>query len=257
MTAAFVDFVRLRPTNSTNARSAGVTAAIAPAAVAAAIAPAALRALPTKPNWRGEPVPYPAGLIAATIGTVTAPQLLNAGVSLLGLIDDLGDPTARGLRGHAAAALTGTPTTGHLKATGTAALALATTRDPLHATVITLATHVFNVLDLRPGRATKVFVAVLIATRAAPQGTYAGPLLVLGAYDLRERAMLGDTGSTLLGAVAGQHLTATLDRQTLRLAATAMALLAATAEFTSLTAAIDRVPPLRALDWLGRRNPNA
>jgi UDP-GlcNAc:undecaprenyl-phosphate GlcNAc-1-phosphate transferase len=82
-------------------------------------------------------------------------------------------------------------------------------------------------------------------------------LLVLGAYDLRERAMLGDTGSTLMGAVAGRQLAATLDGDALTLAAAGLGVLAITAEFTSLSAVIDRMPPLRALDWLGRRKPNA
>jgi hypothetical protein len=34
-------------------------------------------------------------------------------------------------------------------------------------------------------------------------------------------------------------------------------LIALVAEVVLLTALIDRVPPLRALDWLGRRKPNA
>jgi UDP-GlcNAc:undecaprenyl-phosphate/decaprenyl-phosphate GlcNAc-1-phosphate transferase len=88
-------------------------------------------------------------------------------------------------------------------------------------------------------------------------GPFAGPLLVLGAYDLRERAMLGDTGSTLLGALAGQHLVLTLDGRRLTAAASSLAAITLFAELTSLSAVIDRVPPLRALDWLGRRNSNA
>ena len=77
--------------------------------------------------------------------------------------------------------------------------------------VIVLCTNVFNLLDLRPGRAIKVFVVLGAALTAASGevralwalGLFAAPALVAGAYDLRERAMLGDTGANLLGAVGG------------------------------------------------------
>ena len=41
-------------------------------------------------------------------------------------------------------------------------------------------------------------------------GLFAAPALVAGLYDLRERAMLGDTGANLLGALAGLWLVLTL-----------------------------------------------
>jgi UDP-GlcNAc:undecaprenyl-phosphate GlcNAc-1-phosphate transferase len=250
MSRGIVDFVSLRRTKSTTAAAIGATAAIAPAA---------LRALPTKPNWRGTAVPFPAGLIPATIGTLTTPhdptRLLTAGVAVLGLIDDLAAGNAQGLHGHLTA---GRPTTGHIKALGTAALAAATTRDARETAVITLAAHVFNVLDVRPGRAAKAFAAVVLATPPHPDtAPCTAPFLVLGAYDLRERAMLGDTGATLLGALAGRRLIAALPRARLTLAAGVLAAITLTAELTSLTSLIDRVPPLRALDWLGRSKLNA
>jgi UDP-GlcNAc:undecaprenyl-phosphate GlcNAc-1-phosphate transferase len=225
----------------------------------AAIAPRALRALPTRPNWRGAPTPFPAGLIPAIVGTLSTPhgptRLLNAGVAVLGLIDDLAPDQPRGLRGHATADRL---TTGQLKAIGTLTLAAAITRDARETATITLAAHVFNVLDLRPGRATKAFAAVLLATpQDRPTAPFTAPLLILGAYDLRERAMLGDTGATLLGALAGQRLIAALPRAALPATAAALAAITLVAELTSLSAVIDRVPPLRALDWLGRRNADA
>ena len=81
-----------------------------------------------------------------------------------------------------------------------------------------LATNLFNLLDLRPGRVEKVFVALLAglclgAWTAHPLellGIFIGPVLVVGVFTLRERAMLGDTGSNLVGALAGVAMLVTL-----------------------------------------------
>jgi UDP-GlcNAc:undecaprenyl-phosphate GlcNAc-1-phosphate transferase len=249
------------------------------AALAALIAPRALRALPRRPNWRGLALPFPAGVIALALGGATAGILaaagrppdaavmaLGAGVALLGLLDDLVDAPPRGWRGHAAALCRGELSTGALKGAGTVALALgATGGDVLPAAAIALSAHAFNVLDLRPGRSVKAFAllaaALLVATRDLEPlraiGMFAGALLVLGVYDLRERAMLGDTGATLLGAMAGVWLTAALDVTGLAVAVAILATFSLCAEVLSLSALIDRMPPLRVLDWLGRRNPYA
>ena len=73
--------------------------------------------------------------------------------------------------------------------------------------MLVLATNLFNLLDLRPGRSVKAFVLLGIgltlgtsdAHPLAALGLFAGPVLVVALYDLRERAMLGDTGSNLIG----------------------------------------------------------
>jgi UDP-GlcNAc:undecaprenyl-phosphate/decaprenyl-phosphate GlcNAc-1-phosphate transferase len=210
-----------------------------------------------------------------------APVALYAfGVALLGLIDDtLGEhapdsaggpaaPAARGWRGHAAAVRRGELSTGALKAGGALGLALLAMdalglsdgRWLLAAAVLVLATNVFNLLDLRPGRALKAFVALGVGVvigsgelRALwAVGLLAGPALVAGAYDLRERAMLGDTGSNLIGALAGLLLVLTLS-QTGQLIALAL-LLAITVygELRSISELIERTPGLRELDSLGR-----
>ncbi len=73
-----------------------------------------------------------------------------------------------------------------------------------------------------------------------------------GFYDLRERAMLGDTGANLLGALAGLWLVLTLSG-TGQLVALAV-LLAVTlyGELRSISALVDRTPVLRELDSWGR-----
>ncbi len=86
--------------------------------------------------------------------------------------------------------------------------------------MLVLATNVFNLLDLRPGRAIKAFVLLgagltLGSLDARPLwslGLFVAPALVAGLYDLRERAMLGDTGANLLGALAGLWLVLTLSQ---------------------------------------------
>ena len=195
------------------------------------------------------------------------------GVALLGLLDDaLGRggaaDTPRGWRGHARAVIAGRFSTGAIKAAGALALAAYAVsgrgREGLDyvadLALLLLATNLFNLLDLRPGRVEKAFVALLAglclgAWTLEPLellGVFAGPVLVVGAFTLRERAMLGDTGANLAGAVAGVSLIVVLD-DAARLVALALVLaLTIYGEFRSISKTIERVPPLRWLDSLGR-----
>jgi UDP-GlcNAc:undecaprenyl-phosphate/decaprenyl-phosphate GlcNAc-1-phosphate transferase len=219
----------------------------------------------------------PASLFHPEIASVA---LYAFGVALLGLIDDtLGEPgerggshgstpSARGWRGHGAAVLRGELSTGALKAAGSLGLALLAMdllglsdgRWLLAAAVLVLATNVFNLLDLRPGRALKAFVAlgagVVIGSgelRALwTVGLLAGPALVAGAYDLRERAMLGDTGSNLVGALAGLLLVLTLSGTGQLIALGLLLAITVYGELRSISALVERTPGLRELDSWGR-----
>ena len=64
--------------------------------------------------------------------------------------------------------------------------------------------------------------------------------------------MLGDTGSNLVGALAGIAMLVTLGDDARLIALGIVAALTIYGEFRSISAAIDRFPPLRALDSLGR-----
>jgi hypothetical protein len=204
------------------------------------------------------------------------------GVLALGLVDDTlardvrgaGEQRVRGWRGHGAALVRGELSTGALKAFGSLGLALLTAhvaglglglrlsdgRWLLAAAVLVLATNVFNLLDLRPGRATKAFVLLgagltIGSAKVAPLwalGLFAAPALVAGAYDLRERAMLGDTGANLLGALAGLWLVLTLSTAGQIVALALLAIITVYGEFRSISAFIERTPGLRQLDSLGR-----
>jgi UDP-GlcNAc:undecaprenyl-phosphate/decaprenyl-phosphate GlcNAc-1-phosphate transferase len=266
---------------------------------AAALAPGLLRGLQVgghvKPNFRGRPLPFPLGvLVLAAAACALVPLLLlerlasaevfhpeflpialyAVGVIALGLIDDAfggslaGRPAPRGWRGHAAAALRGELSTGALKAAGSLGLALlamsylklSDARWLLAAGVLVLATHCFNLLDLRPGRSVKVFVLlaaglVVGSTDTRPLwslGLFAGPALVAGFYDLREQAMLGDSGASLLGALAGLWLVLTLSGAGQLVALGVLAAVTLYGELRSISELVERTPVLRELDSWGR-----
>jgi len=199
------------------------------------------------------------------------PYLL--GVAFLGFLDDsLGSGAAanapRGWRGHARALREGRLSTGAIKAIGALALAayvvsgrgLESGRYLADVALLILATNAFNLLDLRPGRAEKGLALLgaglcLGAWTLVPLellGIFAGPILVGAWFTLRERAMLGDTGSNLVGAVAGVWLLTTLGGDGRLIALAAVVALTIYGELRSISATIDSVPPLRWLDSLGR-----
>ena len=214
--------------------------------------------------------------------------LYALGVIALGLVDDTlgsagsspgpghaagpdGDDARaahRGWRGHGAAALRGELSTGAFKAFGSLGLALLAVsyfslsnwRWLLAAAVLVLATNAFNLLDLRPGRSAKAFVLLGAGLTIGSMdlrplwavGLFAAPALVAGAYDLRERAMLGDTGANLLGALAGMWLVLTLSGTGQLIALVLLAAITLYGEIRSLSALIDRTPGLRELDSWGR-----
>ena len=195
------------------------------------------------------------------------------GVALLGLLDDaLGRggaaDTPRGWRGHARAVLARRFSTGAIKAAGALALAAYAVsgrgREGLgyvaDLALLLLATNLFNLLDLRPGRVEKAFAALLAGLCLAAWtplplellGVFIGPVLVAGAFTLRERAMLGDTGANLVGALAGISLLVVLDDAGRLVALAVVLALTVYGEFRSISTTIERVPPLRWLDSLGR-----
>jgi UDP-GlcNAc:undecaprenyl-phosphate/decaprenyl-phosphate GlcNAc-1-phosphate transferase len=258
-------------------------------AAALLLAPALRRTLAAeglvRENFRGRPLAFPFGtlivfaaLVALVVvapldqvtdGDVLEPELglvalYALGVAVLGLADDALSGPSRGWRGHGAAVLRGRFSTGALKAVGSLGLALAVLRGHddyvLSVAVLVLATNLFNLLDLRPGRAVKAFVALgagltVGAWDAGPLwtlGLFAAPVLVAGAYDVRERAMLGDTGSNLIGALGGLWLVLTLSTTGLAVAAAILLAVTAYGELRSLNALIERAPVLRHLDSIGR-----
>jgi UDP-N-acetylmuramyl pentapeptide phosphotransferase/UDP-N-acetylglucosamine-1-phosphate transferase len=240
-------------------------------------------------NYRRERLPCPAGavIVAAAVLSliplmvvvrladeeVFRPELrlialYAAGVAFLGLLDDVLDAEPRGWRGHGAAVLGGAVSTGALKAAGSLGLALfvlsgryeSDGRYLLAVAVLVLSTNLFNLLDLRPGRSAKAFLLLGVGVTLgawtleplAAMGLFVGPVLVIGLYDLRERALLGDTGSNLIGALAGLWVVVALPPTGQGIALGVILVATVYGEFRSISALIERTPLLRHLDSLGR-----
>jgi len=245
-------------------------------------------------NYRGALLAFPLGAVLATAALVTLAPLafLNdradldllepalrqwlpylIGIAFLGFLDDsLGGgeaaATPRGWRGHWKALRGGSLSTGAIKAAGALALAayvvsgrgLESWRYLADVALLIMTTNLFNLLDLRPGRAEKALALLaaglcLGAWTFAPLellGIFAGPAFVGAWLTLGERAMLGDTGSNLLGAVAGVWLLTTLGGNGRLVALALVAGLTIYGELRSISGTIDSVPPLRWLDSLGR-----
>lgn len=243
----------------------------------------------TRENYRGRRLPVPLGVVivpAALVALVVLALLARLGdqdvypdnfglvllfvpgVALLGLVDDVLSGASRGWRGHGGDVMKGAFSTGALKAVGTLGLALLVASSLpgsdaeflLAAAVLVLATNVFNLLDLRPGRSVKTFVLLGIGLTLSTQnwealaamGIFAGPVLVAGWFDLREKAMLGDAGSNVIGALAGLWMVLTLDTDGQLVALVILLALNLFGEFRSISNVIEKVPGLRHLDSIGR-----
>jgi len=122
--------------------------------------------------------------------------------------------------------------------------------------------NLLNLFDLRPGRAIKVagiagaMLALSPGGGASSVATATAPLgaaLALLPEDLGERAMLGDAGANALGAMLGAAAAASLPRPARIALLAGLTGLTAASEKVSFTKVIERTPPLRWLDMLGRR----
>ena len=247
----------------------------------------------TRQNYRGADLATASGLLVvvaviAVEGIRTIVELLGASdgatasyrlvllatvvaFGALGFIDDvLGDNAEKGLKGHVAAALHGRVTTGFIKLGGGASVALVVAgaalggsagRILVDAALIALAANLGNLFDRAPGRTIKVALIawVPVAILAGTSATGLALAVVIGAAvgllpsDLAERSMLGDTGANALGAALGVAVVLTVAPTTRTIIAVVLVALTLLSEVVSFSKVIARVPPLHALDRLGRR----
>ncbi|MCR4426301.1 MAG: hypothetical protein NUW23_08965, partial [Firmicutes bacterium] len=194
------------------------------------------------------------------------------GFGFVGFVDDvLGDHSRSGFSGHLTAAIRDRALTsgmfkvvmgGAVSLAGAALLGRHWVTFVLDAIMIALAANFVNLLDRRPGRAIKAYALLHVLTvtsgyvflRWFPPAEAAavfGSAVAFAPRDLRERAMLGDTGANPLGASLGLSLVHL--PLTPRLAALfALAALTLLSEFRSFGSIIDGNRVLRFLDELGR-----
>jgi UDP-GlcNAc:undecaprenyl-phosphate/decaprenyl-phosphate GlcNAc-1-phosphate transferase len=232
--------------------------------------------VPRRQNYRGRRVLFPLGVVLlATAGFALTAGLNRwlvflCGVGYLGLLDDLAGGSARGWRGHGLAIARGELSTGAIKAVGTVALASyavagsgASGAELIgEVLVLALAAHLGNLLDTRPGRPEKtlalVAAVVCVASRGLaplePVAAVISAVAVCSWPTLRERAMLGDTGASMIGGTIGVLLVTSLSAAGIALALAGLIAISLYGEFRSISAAIERVPLLQRLDSLGRVN---
>lgn len=248
------------------------------------------------------------------------PQRAGTMISLVlaafgfGLVDDLfGDRSVRGFRGHLGELFRGRLTTGALKVLGIGAasafaaasitMASMASRTELRTggwqgalswwgtfvlatLVIALSANLVNLMDLRPGRALKVYALIATVGAAGIQATWSrqafapsreylgamlsapwiewagstagllllvlGPVLAVWRHDLGERGMLGDAGANAAGALGGYLLASSLPFWGLAVAAAFLLALNLAPERVSYTEVIESSSLLRYLDRLGR-----
>ena len=244
--------------------------AVAVGAIVGALAQAGLRSVTRSAGPAGPGAWRPALAVAAA----------GAGAAAFGAYDDLaGAGDRRGFRGHLGALRNGEVTTGTVKLGGIgvtgiigAVLAGGSPADVvINAGLVAGGANLLNLFDLRPGRAIKVAVVsgALIGAGGTRTGRGAGiaappaaaglallpPLaaaLAMLPEDLGERAMLGDCGANALGAMLGAAAVGLPRPARITLLAGITGLTAAS-EKVSFTKVIERTPPLRRLDMLGRR----
>jgi hypothetical protein len=185
------------------------------------------------------------GLRLPLVGWVVAlaqPSLLP--VAAIGVADDLWSGEERGFRAH----LGSGATTGVLKLVGIPTYALWRTRSLSGALLVGLSANLLNQLDTKPGRALKAYLAASIPLR-----TPKAMAVLLAPYDLREMAMLGDSGSNTLGAVLGFESVSRFTERQRWSAIAALAGLTLLGERRSLGGLIEQTPVFRQVDAWGRQ----
>jgi hypothetical protein len=204
---------------------------------------------PLRENHRGNRIPLLGPLVPAAGFGAPGRLALPAGtVAAIGLIDDLFAGEERGFRAHLRAGTT----TGVLKLVAVPAVGVVATRSLAGGLLVGLAANALNQLDTKPGRALKAFLLGAAALREPTLRRYVGLAVLLLPYDLRERGMLGDSGSNALGAVLGLGFVARLDRRGRWTAVGLLAGLNLLGDRVSLGRLIERTPGLSAFDLSGR-----
>lgn len=190
-----------------------------------------------RPNYKKDMIPVSMGIVFLPMLIINAiilayfttnfKDMLHIFIFLFGLVsmffagildDIIGNRDVSGLKGHFKSLLNGKLTTGGFKALFGGfigfVISIAISKNiydiVINTLIIALSTNLMNLLDLRPGRAIKGYLLISIVLLFT-LGEYTRNLLLLIfpnviAYfnqDLKAKAMMGDTGSNVLGISIG------------------------------------------------------
>lgn len=190
-----------------------------------------------RPNYKKDMIPVSMGIVFLPMLIINAiilayfttnfKDMLYIFIFLFGLVsmffagildDIIGNRDVSGLKGHFKSLLNGKLTTGGFKALfgGFIGIVISISISKniydivINTLIIALSTNLMNLLDLRPGRAIKGYL-VISTVLLFTLGGYTRNLLLLilpnvVAYfnqDLKAKAMMGDTGSNVLGISIG------------------------------------------------------
>lgn len=190
-----------------------------------------------RPNYKGEMIPVSMGIVFLPMiiinGIIVAFFTVDAigmlclflfifgmmAMFFAGIIDDtIGNRDVSGLKGHFKSLFRGKLTTGGFKALfgGFVGLIISVSISKnitdiiVNTLVIALSTNLMNLFDLRPGRAIKVYLVIMITIFITLTGYIKIlPLLIIPNvlayfnFDLKAKAMMGDAGSNVLGISIG------------------------------------------------------
>ena len=184
-----------------------------------------------------------------------------------GILDDLQPDRTSGIVAQLRELRAGRVTTGVVKLVVIVLAALLVTsriggagwRPWVGAAVVAGTANVWNLLDVRPGRALKAFLPaglLLAFLTRAPEPAFLLAAFLLAAFllrpDLQERGMLGDCGANVLGFVVGVGLYQILSTPGLVVTLVVLLALHVVSETVTLSHVIQATPPLRWADRLGR-----
>lgn len=190
-----------------------------------------------RPNYKGDMIPVSMGIVflpmvvinsaILAFSTTNYQDLLYLFMYIFGMIsmffagildDIVGNRDVSGLKGHFKSLLKGSLTTGGFKALFGGfigiVISLGVSKNigdlVINTLIIALSTNLMNLLDLRPGRAIKMYLIIMIVLFLTSTGFVETlPLLIVPSvlayfgYDLKAKAMMGDTGSNVLGISIG------------------------------------------------------
>lgn len=239
-----------------------------------------------RPNYKKDMIPVSMGMVflpMMIINGIILAYFTNEAQNLLylfiyifgmiamffaGVLDDIiGNRDVSGLKGHFKSLLKGDLTTGGFKAlfggfVGVI-ISIAISKNVIdiviNTLIIALSTNLMNLLDLRPGRAIKAYLLIVTTLFLTLVGyVKALPLLIVPnvlayfSHDLKARAMMGDTGSNVLGISIGILVVLGYSLKVRLLWLVFLILIHLITEKYSLTKIIEKNKFLNYIDKLGR-----